>query len=54
MIAAEQPEDVPKENWLPINRGDYEIDIIMRLYAPDLERFKTWSPPKAKRITPSR
>ncbi len=48
-VAVEKPDGVPPENWLPVNRGDYGIDIIMRLYAPDLARFKTWSPPKAER-----
>jgi len=48
-IAAQQPEGVPEENWLPLNRGDYGIDVVLRLYNPDLERFKTWSPPKADR-----
>ena len=47
-IAAERPEGMPEENWLPLVRGDYGIDIIMRLYAPDLERFKTWDAPKAE------
>ena len=51
VIAAEKPEGVPKENWLPINRGDIDIDIIMRLYSPDLERFRTWTPPNVKRLT---
>ena len=46
-IAAERPEGVPEENWLPLVRGDYQIDVVMRLYVPDLERFKTWIPPKA-------
>lgn len=50
VIAAEQTEGVPAENWLPVNRGDYDLDIIMRLYAPDLERFRTWTPLKAKII----
>jgi hypothetical protein len=50
VIAANRPDDVPEENWLPINRGDYDIDVIMRLYAPDLERYKTWSPPKAEKL----
>jgi hypothetical protein len=50
VIAAEQPEGVPEENWLPINRGDYGSDVIMRLYSPDLERFANWTPPKAERI----
>lgn len=49
-IAAQQPEGVPEENWLPINRSDYGIDIIMRLYAPDLERFQSWTAPKAEKI----
>ena len=46
-IAAEKPEGVPKENWLPINRGDEALDIVMRLYAPDAEKMETWTPPKA-------
>jgi hypothetical protein len=49
-IAAEQPEDVPEANWLPINRGDYGIDVIMRLYAPDLERYQNWAAPKAEKV----
>ncbi len=49
-IAAEKPEGVPEENWLPVNRGDYGIDVIMRIYAPDLERFRTWTAPKAERL----
>jgi len=49
-VAAEKPDGVPPENWLPVNRGDYGIDLLMRLYAPDLERFKTWSPPKTEKI----
>ena len=48
-IAAEQPEGVPKENWLPLERGDYDIDVILRLYVPDLETFKSWTPPKAEK-----
>jgi hypothetical protein len=47
-IAAEQPEGVPDENWLPLVRGDYGIDVIMRIYAPDLERFATWTGPRAE------
>ena len=47
-IAAQKPAGVPEENWLPLNRGDYGIDVILRLYVPDLEKFKTWTPPKAK------
>lgn len=50
VIAAERPEGVPVENWLPVNRGDYDIDISMRLYAPDLDRFARWTAPVAKRL----
>ena len=50
-IAAEQPEGVPEENWLPLNRGDYGIDVILRLYVPDLEKFKTWEAPKAEKLS---
>jgi len=47
-IAAEKPEGVPEENWLPINRKDQGLDIIMRVYQPDLEKMKTWQAPKAE------
>jgi hypothetical protein len=50
VIAAERPADVPAENWLPINRSDLDINVIMRLYSPDLEKCATWTPPVAKRV----
>jgi len=50
VIAAEQPEGVPEENWLPIERGDIDLDVNMRLYNPDIEKFKSWTPPKAKNL----
>jgi len=37
----------PAENWLPINRQDLRIGVIMRVYQPDLEKMKTWIAPKA-------
>ncbi|MEJ2086782.1 MAG: DUF1214 domain-containing protein [Acidobacteriota bacterium] len=49
-IAAEKPDGVPDENWLPLSRGDYDIDVILRIYVPDLEKFETWTPPKAERL----
>ena len=52
-IAAEKPEGVPEENWLPINRGDESIDVILRIYVPDLEAMKTWTPPKAEIVAGS-
>jgi hypothetical protein len=49
-IAAEQPSGVPDENWLPINRGDEALDLVMRIYAPDLDRLNAWTVPKAERL----
>lgn len=49
-VAAEQPEGVPAENWLPITRKDEKLDVILRLYVPDIEKFKTWKVPKAEMI----
>lgn len=41
-ISAKKPDAVPNENWLPINRGDIELSLMYRIYAPDAERMKTW------------
>jgi len=49
-IATKKPKGVPKENWLPINREDLELALMLRVYAPDLEKMKTWEAPKAVRI----
>jgi len=49
-IAAEKPEGVPAENWLPIERKDLGLNIILRLYAPDLEKMKTWKAPQAVKL----
>ena len=49
-IAAKKPEGVPEENWLPISRKDEAMDVVLRIYAPDLEKFKTWTPPKAEKL----
>ena len=48
-LASEQPEGVPEENWLPLNGEDIAIDVILRLYVPDLEKFRTWTPPEAEK-----
>ena len=47
-IAAELPDGVPAENWLPINREDEGLDVVMRIYHPDLEKMKSWETPKAE------
>jgi hypothetical protein len=33
-----------------VKRGDYDMDVILRIYLPDLERFKTWTPLEAERV----
>ena len=49
-VAAQKPENVPEENWLPINRKDEDLDIVMRIYAPDMEKLKTWNTPRAEML----
>ena len=49
-IAAEKPKGIPDENWLPINRKDENLDVIMRVYQPNLEKMKTWKAPKAEKL----
>jgi hypothetical protein len=44
-IAAEQPKGVPEENWLPIHRRDEDLEISIRIYAPDMEKMKAWRRP---------
>jgi len=41
---------VPAANWLPITRGDLGLNIIMRVYQPDLQKMKTWKAPKAEKV----
>jgi hypothetical protein len=49
-VAAEKPAGVPEENWLPIERTDEGLNVVLRIYVPDLERMKTWKAPKAERL----
>ena len=35
----------------PLNaQYDFGIDVVLRLYLPDLEGFETWTPPMAEKI----
>ena len=52
-IAAAKPRGVPAENWLPVERKDLALSTILRIYVPDLERFKDWTPPVAERLDPT-
>jgi hypothetical protein len=49
-VAASKPEGVPEENWLPIPRRDENMDIILRIYVPDLAKLRTWAPPRAQKL----
>jgi hypothetical protein len=49
-IAAQKPDGVPEENWLPINRKDENLDVILRIYMPDFDKYKNWSAPKAEMV----
>jgi len=51
-VAAKKPEGVAQENWLPIQRKDEALSLILRVYVPDLERMKTWKAPKAEKLLP--
>ena len=48
-IAVDQPKGVPAENWLPIQRKDQPLNPRIRVYAPDIEKMKTWPTPKAEK-----
>ncbi len=49
-VAAKQPEGVPEENWLPKTRKDEKIDIVLRIYVPDLKKLKSWTAPTAEMV----
>jgi hypothetical protein len=51
-IAAEKPAGVPEDNWLPISRKNENMDVVLRVYVPDLDEMKTWRSPVAERIAP--
>jgi hypothetical protein len=47
-VSAEKPEGVQMGNWLPINRKDEDLDIILRVYVPELEKLSSWKVPMAE------
>jgi hypothetical protein len=49
-ITAKQPAGVPAEDWLPIDRKDQPLNPRIRVYAPDIEKMKTWQAPKARAV----
>ncbi|MDH4298690.1 MAG: DUF1214 domain-containing protein [Cyclobacteriaceae bacterium] len=49
-VAEKKPAGASEENWLPIVRKDEDIDLILRVYVPDLEKIKSWKAPKAQKL----
>jgi hypothetical protein len=49
-VAAKQPEGVPQENWLPIQRKDEALSLILRVYVPDKDKMQKWTPSKAEAV----
>jgi hypothetical protein len=49
-VSSEKPAGVPAENWLPTNKIDQGLSLMLRIYAPDLSKVKTWKAPKAELI----
>ena len=49
-IAAERPDGVPDENWLPIIRKDEDLSANLRIYVPNSEKMSDWNPPVAEVI----
>ena len=41
---------LPEDNWLPINREDIDLDMLLRMYTPRVEDLKNWSTPKAELV----
>ena len=50
VISAKKPEDMPNENWLPINRADIDLSLMYRIYVPDAEKMKAWRMPRPEII----
>jgi hypothetical protein len=48
-VAAKQPVGVPAENWLPIERKDQALNLRLRVYAPDIEKMRTWKAPTTEK-----
>ncbi len=49
-IASSKPVNVAKENWLPSGKKDQQLDVIMRVYDPDIKTMKNWIAPKAEKL----
>ena len=52
-VSAAKPAGVPEENWLPTNRQDIGINGMFRVYAPDVEKMRTWKTPQFEMLPPA-
>jgi len=52
-VAAQRPDGVPEDNWLPIERKDEPLGVILRIYVPDLAKLESWKAPLAERFGPT-
>jgi hypothetical protein len=48
--ATGKPAGVPAENWLPSKRVDEGMDVILRVYVPELYKIINWNAPSAQKI----
>lgn len=53
-VSATNPEGVPEENCLPINREDIGLNGMFRVYAPDVAIMKTWEMPQFQMLPTAR
>lgn len=49
-VAPEKPAGVPAENWLPSLKVDEDMDIVLRVYAPQLDKLDDWNAPFAEKL----
>ena len=53
-VSAKQPEGVPAENCLPINRENIGISAMFRVYAPNVEKMKKHGRRRSLKFCPRR
>ncbi len=49
-LSEKKPTFIPEENYLPLKSEDRDVELLLRIYAPDLRAFKNWQPPEIKKI----
>ena len=49
-ISGTKPASVPPANWLPLKAEDRDVEMVLRIYAPDLQAFENWNAPQIEKI----